>query len=301
MKPWDPNPHRPGSRAHSAIELQQARPRATTVVRAARNAGASPVTIENPSPALSPAHQALLEQVPIGEHSVIDAEVIGYEHEGVLLEGYLARDVQADERRPAVLILHDWKGVGDNVRMRAQMLARRGYVAFAADLFGADVRPDDEEAPKVARQYYDDLPLLRSRVAAGFSWLQQHPAVDPARLAVIGYCFGGSAALEFARTGAPARGVVSFHGGLIAHEPSDAASIAASLLVLTGGSDPVVPDEAVIAFENELRAAPHVDWQLTTYSGAPHAFTIPGTDRYRPIADARSWRALACFLDEVFA
>lgn len=258
------------------------------------------MTLDTPSPALAPAFQALLEQVPIGEHSVIEAETVEYEHEGLPLEGYLARDIQADERRPAVLVVHDWGGVADNVRMRAQMLARSGYVAFAADLYGAGVRPTGDAAAAEAGKYYHDLPLLRSRVAAGFSWLRQHPAVDPARLAVIGYCFGGSAALEFARTGAPARAVVSFHGRLIAHDPSDAAQIAASLLVLTGGDDPVVPDDAVAAFEQELRGAPHVDWQVTTYSGAPHAFTIPGTDRYRPVADARSWRALVCFLDEVF-
>ena len=258
------------------------------------------MTLDAPSPALAPAFQALLEQVPIGAHSVIEAETVTYDHEGAPLEGYLARDVQADERRPAVLILHDWYGVGDNVRMRAQMLARSGYVAFAADLYGAGVRPTGDGAPAEAGKYYRDLGLLRARVAAGFSWLQQHPAVDPARLVVIGYCFGGTAALEFARTGAPIRGVVSFHGGLIAHDPSDAAQIAGSVLVLTGGADPVVPDEAVVAFEEELRTAPHVDWQVTTYSGAPHAFTIPGPDRYRPVADARSWRALVCFLDEVF-
>jgi dienelactone hydrolase len=259
------------------------------------------VTFDSPSATLSPAHEALLDHVPIGPHSVIEFETVSYEHEGVGLEGYLARDVQADERKPAVLILHDWHGVGDNVKMRAQMLARLGYVAFAADLYGADVRPTGDAASAEAGKYYRDLPLLRSRVAAGFSWLRQHRAVDPARLAVIGYCFGGTAALEFARTGAPARGVVSFHGGLITHDPSDANAIAASLLILTGGADPVVPDEAVVAFEDELRSAPHVDWQVTTYSGAPHAFTIPGSDRYRPVADARSWRALACFLDETFA
>jgi dienelactone hydrolase len=232
---------------------------------------------------------------------VVEAESVEYEHEGLALQGYLARDVQADERKPGVLILHDWTGVGDNVKMRAQMLARLGYVAFAADLYGAGVRPTGDAASAEAGKYYRDLPLLRTRVAAGFSWLRQHPAVDPARLAVIGYCFGGTAAIEFARTGAPARGVVSFHGGLITHDPSDANAIAASLLILTGGDDPVVPDDAVAAFENELRAAPHVDWQVTTYSGAPHAFTIPGSERYRPVADSRSWRALACFLDETFA
>ncbi|WP_223693771.1 dienelactone hydrolase family protein [Leifsonia poae] len=259
------------------------------------------MTIDSPSPSLSPAHEALLAQVPIRDHTVIEAETLSYEHEGLALEGYLARDVQADDRKPAVLLLHDWLGVGDTVRMRAQMLARLGYVALAADLYGADVRPTRETAPAEANKYYNDLPLLRARVAAGFTSLLQHPAVDPARLAVVGYCFGGTAALEFARTGAPARGVVSFHGGLITHDPSDAAAIAASLLVLTGADDPVVPDEDVVAFENELRAAPHVDWQVTSYSGAAHAFTIPGTDRYRPVADARSWRALVCFLDELFS
>lgn len=258
------------------------------------------MTFDASSPSLAPVFQNLLEQVPIGEHSVIEAETVAYEHEGTPLEGYLSRDVQADERRPAVLVLHDWFGVADNVRMRAQMLARLGYVAFAADLYGAGVRPTGEAASAEAGKYYRDLSLLRSRVAAGFSWLRQHPAVDPARLAVIGYCFGGTAALEFARTGAPARGVASFHGGLIAHDRSDAGQIAASLLIATGGDDPVVPDEAVVAFERELRGAPHVDWQLTTYSGAPHAFTIPGSDHYRPVADARSWRSLVCFLDEVF-
>ncbi len=259
------------------------------------------MTFDPSSPTLSPAHEALLAHVPIREHTAIETESVPYEHAGVAMEGYLARDVQADERRPGVLVLHDWYGVGDTVRMRAQMLARLGYVAFAADLYGADVRPTRETASAEAGRYYRDLPLLRARVAAGFTQLQQHPAVDPARLAVIGYCFGGSAALEFARTGAPARGVASFHGGLITHDPSDAGEIAASLLILTGASDPVVPDDAVVAFENELRGAPHVDWQLTSYAGAPHAFTIPGTESYRPVADARSWRALVCFLDEIFA
>lgn len=259
------------------------------------------MTIESHIPSLSPVHEALLAQVPLREHTFIETEDVTYEHEGLALEGYLARDSQAEDRRPAVLILHDWTGVGDNVRMRAQMLARLGYVAFAADLYGAGVRPTGDEASAEARKYYGDLPLLRSRVAAGFTHLLQHPAVDPARLAVIGYCFGGTAALEFARTGAPARGVVSFHGGLVTHEPSDAGAIAASLMILTGASDPVVPDTAIAAFKDELRAAPHVDWQVTSYSGAPHAFTVPGSDRYRPVADARSWRALVCFLDEVFA
>jgi dienelactone hydrolase len=249
----------------------------------------------------SDAQFAVLQTVPLPAGARIEAEQVLYEHAGVPLEGYLARDAALAGPRPGVLIVHDWLGVGPNMRMRAQMLARLGYVALAADVYGRGVRPTGDAASAEARKYYADLPLLRARVDAGFQRLAADSRVDSNRLAVIGYCFGGSAALEFARTGAHARGVVSFHGGLIAHEPSDASEIRASLLVLTGAADPVVPDDAIDAFKDELRAAPEVDWQLTSYSGAPHAFTIPGTDRYRPAADARSWRELVAFLAEVLA
>jgi dienelactone hydrolase len=229
-------------------------------------------------------HSTLLETVPLSPQSRIVGEDIVYEHDGIELEGYLAFDESHDGRRPGVLIIHDWTGVGPTVRMRAQMLARLGYVAFAADIYGRGVRPTGDAASAEAHKYYGDLPLLRARVAAGFDRLAADPRVDPDRIAVIGYCFGGSAALEFARTGASVRGVASFHGGLIVHDPSDAADIRASVLVMTGAEDPVVPDDAVVAFQNEL--------------GAPHAFTIPGAPSYREQADQRSWRELVGFLTE---
>lgn len=255
---------------------------------------------ESPQAAgLPPEHAAILAGVPVPHGARIETASVRYRHGDTELEGYLARDAAATGSRPGVLIVHDWTGVGPNVQMRAQMLARLGYVALAADVYGVGVRPTGDAASSVARRFYQDLPLLRARVAAGFEQLGRTPGVDPARLAVIGYCFGGTAALEFARTGAATAGVVSFHGGLIAHDPSDAQAIRASLLILTGGSDPSVPDDAVVAFEDELRAAPDVEWELTSYSGAPHAFTVPGSDRYRPLADARSWRRLVDFLGEV--
>lgn len=250
---------------------------------------------------LSSAHSAVLATVPAPAQSRLQGETVAYQADGVTCEGFLARDVSLEGRRPAVLILHDWLGVGDTVVMRAQMLARLGYVAFAADLYGADVRPDPATAPGIVAQYYADLALLRSRVASAFQVLSAHPAVDPQRIVVIGYCFGGSAALEFARTGAPVCGTVSFHGRLITHEPSDAGNITLPLVIFTGGSDPSVPDSAVAAFQEELRTAPHVDWQVTTYANAPHAFTVPGSDHYRPTADARSWKAFCDFLGEVVA
>ena len=249
---------------------------------------------------LSAAQEELLAQVPIPHGAQIEGAPITYGHDGTELEGYVAHDAAANEPRPGILVVHDWLGVGPTVEMRAQMLARLGYVAFAADIYGADTRPTHETAPALTRQYYGDLPLMRARVQAAYDTLVELPQVDETRIAVIGYCFGGSAAIEFARTGADIKGVVSFHGRLITHDPSDADAIRAKLLILTGGSDPVVTDENLHDFQDELRAVPDLDWQTVVYSGAPHAFTVPGQN-YRPLADARSWRAQLDFFDEIFA
>ncbi|MFI5841326.1 dienelactone hydrolase family protein [Catenuloplanes sp. NPDC051500] len=242
-------------------------------------------------------HAALLETVPFdGE---LSDEVVNYAHDGVALEGYLAVDAAVDGPRPAVLVLHDWTGPQEYTRLRTHMIARLGYVAFAADLYGAGVRPtSQEDCQAEAGKFYGDLPLMRARVQAAYDVLAADPRVDASAIVVIGYCFGGSAALEFARTGAALAGVVSFHGALITHEPSDAAAIATPLLILTGASDPVVPDADVVSFQAELRDA-DVDFEIVSYAGAPHAFTLPEIPMYRPKADARSWTRFRAFLDEV--
>lgn len=242
-------------------------------------------------------HAALLETVPFdGE---LSRDTVTYDHDGTALEGYLAVDPAAIGPRPAVLVLHDWSGPQEYTRLRTEMIARLGYVAFAADLYGAGVRPTEmADCQAEAGRYYGDLPLLRARVRAAYDVLAADPRVDATRIVVIGYCFGGSAALEFARTGAALAGVVSFHGGLITHTPSDAAAITAPVLVLTGAADPVVPDSDVVSFQAELRDA-DVDFEIITYAGAPHAFTLPEIPMYRPKADARSWARFRAFLDEV--
>ncbi len=246
-------------------------------------------------------HQALLDSVPAGAGARIEEETVDYDHEGTPLEGYFTHDAAITDPKPLVLVVHDWTGLREYPKARAQMLARLGYAAFAVDVYGKGIRPEGEEAPAAeAGKYYGDLPLLRARVQAGYDKAIADPRVDASRVVVIGYCFGGSAALEFARTGADLRGVASFHGALVVHDPSDAKQIKAPLLILTGAADPVVPDDNVIAFENELRAA-DVDFEVVTYSGAPHAFTLPGIPPYRPKADARSWQRLTGFLTEVFA
>ncbi len=231
---------------------------------------------------------------------------LDYEVGGVLCRGYLSRP-DDDQNHPGVLVVHEWTGIGDYVRMRADMLARLGYVALAADLYGADVRPTQQEAPAIAGRYYQDQPLLRSRLVGSFETLLAQPGVDPQATAAIGYCFGGAAALQLARTGIDVGGVVSFHGSLQTGPEGEAAAIRAKVLVLHGAADPLVPQAAVTALQDELRAAPTLDWQLTAYSGAMHAFTMPGVDvpehgaQFNPTAERRSWQAMKNFLSEVFS
>jgi dienelactone hydrolase len=250
---------------------------------------------------LSPMHQQLVDGVPLRPEAALVDSAVRYEHAGQPLEGYCVHDAAITQPKPAVLVVHDWSGLREYPKARAQMLARLGYYAFAVDVYGVGRRFDDQqEAAAEARTYYGDPALLRARVRAGYDVVARDPAVDPERIAVIGYCFGGSAALEFARTGAALVGIAGFHAGLMAHDPADVDRITGKLLIATGGADPVVPDTAVVAFQNELRTRPDLDWQVTTYSGAPHAFTLPGTPSYRQAADRRSWQALVAFLDEVF-
>ena len=249
--------------------------------------------------------QDLLARVPSPLGGTAGREVT-YEVAGVACTGYLATP-PGDGPAPGVLVVHDGAGVGEHVRVRADMLARLGYVAFAGDLFGSGVRPTEEEAPEVAGRLFGDLPLFRTRVVGAFDRLLTEARVDQARTAAIGYCLGGTAVLQLARTGADVRGVVSFHGTLQPGPEGEAAGIRARLLVLTGALDPLVPDEAVRAYLDDLHSAPHLDWQLIVYSGAMHAFTIPGTnspDRgagFEPTAERRSWAAMTGFLNEVLA
>lgn len=248
----------------------------------------------------------VLQTVPAPAGSDIRVESVRYDHEGTALLGVLAKDAAISGPRPAVLVVHDWHGVNEHVEARVTMLARLGYVAFGADVYGEGVRPGDDTAAQVAGSFYQDLTLMRARTQAGLDRLREDPDVDHSRIVVMGYCFGGSAALELARTGADVVGAVSFHGNLLTHESSDAAAIRAKLLVLTGAADPVVPDAKVAAWQDEMRAAPSVDWQVVTYAGAMHAFAVPGTDapdhgaQYQERADRRSWQALEVFLAEVF-
>jgi len=230
---------------------------------------------------------------------------VDYTVGGTACRGWFAAPAEVSGPVPGVLVVHDWLGVTDHVRMRCEQLARLGYAAFAADIYGADVRPTDAEAPRVAGAYYGDRARWRQRVVGAFDRMREESGVDPSRTAAIGYCFGGSTALQLARTGADLRGVVSFHGALAAGPEGEAARVTASLLILTGADDPVVPDGAVRAVQDEFRSAPDLDWQIVTYAGAMHAFAVPGTNapdhgaQFDERAERRSWTAMKDFLAEV--
>ena len=242
------------------------------------------------------------EALPAG--GIISGDV-DYAADGLVFRGYHARPA-ADGPYPGVLVVHDWLGVTDYVRMRCDMLARLGYSAFAADVYGAHVRPAPQDAAAVAGGFYRDRALWRPRLTVAFDRLLAEPSVDPARTAAIGYCFGGTSVMELARTGAAVDAVVSFHGGLLTGPEGEAARIEAKVLVLHGAADPVAPDEALLAFENDLRTAPHIDWQIVTYANAMHAFTLPDANApeqgalFDATAERRSWAAMKTFLSEVF-
>ncbi len=250
---------------------------------------------------------ACLAVTPPIAHAKVVTRSVEYTHDGVVLEGYLAYDDATAGKRPGVLVVHQWLGLTDNERMRAQMLAELGYVAFAVDVYGKGVRPASAaEAPQQAGKYYGDRALFRARLAAGLAQLKANSLVDPARCAAIGYCFGGGGVLELARAGADLAGVVSFHGSLDTPLPAVAGAVKAKVLVCHGAVDPYVKPEAVHGFLEEMEAA-KVDYQFIMYSGAVHAFTqkAAGDDpakgaAYDADADRRSWRHMQDFFAEIF-
>jgi len=237
----------------------------------------------------------------------VRTKTVEYREGSAVLEGYLAWDDSIEGRRPGVLVIHEWTGINDYVRGRVRQLAGLGYVAFAADIYGKGVRPEGpKEAAAQATKFKSNRKLMRARAAAGLAVLQKQPQTDGRRIAAIGYCFGGTVALELARSGASVRGAVSFHGGLDTPDPTDARRIKGKVLVLHGAADPHVPPAEVQAFEKEMHEA-RVDWQMVLYGGAVHAFTNPSRGRdpskgaaYDPRADRRSWAAMKLFFAEIF-
>ncbi|MBF0555345.1 MAG: dienelactone hydrolase family protein [Nitrospirae bacterium] len=237
----------------------------------------------------------------------VTGAAVQYKDGDVLLNGYISHSKAMQGKSPAVIIVHDWMGEGDFTKEQAHRIAELGYVAFAADIYGKGVRPKNaDEAGKLAGTYKGNRKLMRERIKAALDYVRTLEYVDTGRIAVIGYCFGGTVALELARDGADIAGVVSIHGGLDTPD-SKSSKIKARVLVLRGADDPFVPKEDVAAFENEMRHG-GVDWYMTAYGNAVHAYTNPkaGTDNskgaaYNEKADKRSWVVLKEFFREIFS
>ena len=242
-----------------------------------------------------------------GSHAEVRLERIDYRHGDTLLEGYLAYDDSMLGKRPGVLVVHEWWGLNDYAKRRAEQLARLGYVAFALDMYGkGKVTTDPKVAGEWASIFRNDRQLCRARAAAGLGVLKSKTLVDPARITAVGYCFGGMVVLEMARGGADLKGVVSFHGGLATPNPADARNIKGKVLVLHGADDSFESPAEIAAFQDEMRKA-GVDWQMVYYGGAVHGFTNPEAGNagikgvaYNEAADRRSWLAMRDFFNEIF-
>jgi dienelactone hydrolase len=232
---------------------------------------------------------------------------LSYADGGTKLAGYVARPDVIKGKVPGVVVIHQWMGVTDHERKVSDDLAKLGYVALAADIYGEDMHPKNTaEAGKLAGTYKGDRALYRGRIAAAIEALKAQKGVDASRLAVIGFCFGGTGALEAARAGLPVKGVVSFHGGLDVPAGYTPGPISAKVLVCHGADDPFVPAKDVAAFQEEMRHA-KADYVFVAYGGAVHAFTQKeaGYDNskgaaYNEAAQRRSWQHMKDFFAEIF-
>lgn len=244
---------------------------------------------------------AIVGFTAVSARADIVAEPVMYEIDGQPFEGYFAINEGFGDAQPIVMLVHDWNGLGDYEKRRAQMLAERGYAAFAVDLYGQGVRPTTTEASQAeSGKLYSDRATMRQRLAAGLAEAQSLAGVDSERVVAIGYCFGGAAVLEMARAGTDIDGFVSFHGGLATPEGQDYSSTPAPILILHGGNDPVAPMSEVATLAEELNTA-NVPYDMEIYGGVLHSFTVWGAEgdssRYDPHADIQSWEALLDFLE----
>ena len=223
-------------------------------------------------------------------------EQVTYEIAGAPYEGYFTK-AKGSEAKGLVVIIHDWDGLDGYEEKRAEMISELGYDSFALDLFGKGNRPADLDSKKAETgKLYKDRQAMRTRILAG---LDEARRLGGGEAVVIGYCFGGAAALELARSGEgkDIRGYVSFHGGLATPEGQSYPEGTAPILVAHGGADTAVTMQDVSALVEQLEKA-KVTYDVEIYSGAPHAFTVFGDERYRERADKKSWGAFANFLGE---
>lgn len=243
-------------------------------------------------------------------HGEIQTRKVSYDVDEREYTGYFAWDDALGEPAPGVLVVHEWWGHNDYARERARMLAGEGYVALALDMYGKGrVADHPEDAQKFMQALMNDLDAAAKRFDKAHRLLDAHPAADPDRTAAIGYCMGGGVVLQMARFGKDLDAVVSFHGSLGTERPAKPGAVDTPMLVLTGGSDPFIPEEQIQAFREEMDSV-DADYSIHIYPDAQHSFTNPDADAkgekfdlplaYNEEADRDSWQRMLTFFDEHF-
>lgn len=234
-------------------------------------------------------------------------QVVDYEHDGVKLKGFLAYDDTTSEKRPGVLVFPEWWGLNDYAKNRAKQLAAMGYVAFAADLYGDGKVIDvahPEDAQKMATALRANVKTWRGRAEAALKQLTAQPNVDATKVAAIGYCLGGSTALQLAYSGADLKAVSTFHAALPTPTADEAKAIKAKLYIAHGADDKFIPEKAIAAFKEGLDGA-KVKYTFESFPGVVHSFTVPDADRannpgmkYDKSADEKSWKQMQALFKE---
>jgi dienelactone hydrolase len=237
----------------------------------------------------------------------VQTKEVTYKQGDTELSGFFAWDAAAKGRRPGVLVVHEWWGHNQHARNQAIRLAKAGYVGFALDMYGkGKLATHPEDAQAFAAEATKDPQLVKARFLAALDVLKRDPHVDPAKIAAIGYCFGGGIALAMARQGVDLAAVVTFHGALATQQPAAPGAVKARLLILTGADDPMIGPPQVEAFEKEMTAA-GAKFEVVSEPHAKHSFTNPDADKvgmaalaYNAEADKDSWARAMKMLAEVF-
>lgn len=255
--------------------------------------------------------QKAVEEETVAEIVEVEVNITGnevmYSTDSTTMKGYLVKDMNATDKRPGVLVIHEWWGHNAYTRERADMLAALGYTAFAVDMYGDGKEaehPDD--AGKFMTETLSNLPEAKARFEQALATLKADPSVDSERIAVVGYCFGGSVALSMANAGYDIDAVAAFHSGLGLPIMPEAGVVKAEILVCNGADDPFVPAEQTTAWMAAMDAA-GANYKYIGYEGAVHAFTSQGADAmgekfglplaYQKEADEQSWEEMIALFD----
>jgi len=231
--------------------------------------------------------------------AAVKTQVVKYQDDSQECVGYLAWDDAQTGKRPGVLVVHEWWGLNDYAKRRAEELAKLGYVAFCADMYGdGKVVDHPNDAMQMATKVRSNIDEWRKRAQAALATLKAQPQCDAGKVAAIGYCFGGSTCLQLAATGADVQAVATFHAGLPKIAAEDAQRIKARILICNGADDKFIPAEAIQAFRQALEAA-KTNYEFVNYPGAVHSFTVPEADKlgnpgmkYQKAADEDSWKRM---------